>query len=383
MTEQEQLYFYSTYFWSVLADLDQELRVYHVWEQTYPQDWVPWNNSAADLNNLGEYDGSLKEAQEALRLNPDHATCYFNTGSAFLALNRRDEAKQVAQRALAHGLDTSVLHFLLYQVAFVENDVKGMEEQVAESSGKPEEELVLLAQSATEAYFGRLGNARRLSNRAVENARRGNFKELAAEIRDVEALDEAEFGYSELAKQGASAALTLSSGRTAKLYASLAFARAGDATRAQGLVDELNKRFPSDTLLQRYWLPTIRGAIAFARKTPPSALGALQSVSYELGIPQTRELVLYPAYGRGQTYLAARQGKEAAVEFEKFLEHRSIASNSPLGALAHLGLGRAYVLSGDLPKARAAYQDFLGLWKDADPDIPIFRQAKAEYAKVQ
>jgi eukaryotic-like serine/threonine-protein kinase len=167
------------------------------------------------------------------------------------------------------------------------------------------------------------------------------------------------------------------------LFASLALARAGDVTRAQTLVDELNRQFPSDTLLQKYWLPTVRGSLELARKNPARALEALQGVSYELGDVGFLVGNLYPVYVRGQAYLAARQGKEAAAEFQKLLDHRSIVLNSPLGALAHLGLARSYSLQGDTVKAQAAYQDFVTLWKDADPDIPILKQAKAEYATVQ
>ncbi len=349
VSEREQLDIAATYYYVVLGDFDQELRTYQVWEQTYPRDWLPWENSAVDLGIFGEYDRALTQAQEALRLNPDHANCYLHVAGNFLHLNRRDEAKQVAQRALARGLDVPPLHFVLYHVAFLENDTRGMEAQLAALSGKPGEEFALVVQSATEAHFGRLKKAQELSRRAVEIARRA------------------------------------SSGRTAKLFASLALARAGETTRAQAFAEELNKRFPSDTLIQKHWLPTIRGSIELAKKNPSGAVRALQGVSYELSVGPPRGHIdaLYPVYVRGQAYLMEGQGKEAAMEFQKFLDHRSIVLNSPLGALAHLGLGRAYVLQSDTAKARAAYQDFFALWKDADPDIPILIAAKAEYAKLQ
>jgi len=378
VSEREQLDVSANYYIMVLGDLEQDLRSYQVWEQTYPRDWMPWQQSSIDLRTFGEYERALPQAQEALRLNPDHANCYLSVGYSFLDLNRRDEAKQVGQQALAHGLGTSGLHVLLYDVAFLENDAKGMEAQVAALSGTP---LAFDLQSATEAYFGRLGNARRFSTRALEIAKRENLNGQAALIQEGDALREAEFGNSDVAKQAISTAITVSSGRFVKLLASLALARAGDAARAEALANELNKRFPSDTLLQRYWLPTIRGAIELARKNPSQALEVLQSASYELG--DVGLWSLSTVYVRGQAYLGTRQGKEAAAEFQKILDHRSIVLNSPLGALAHLGLGRAYVLSGDTAKARAAYQDFLALWKDADPDIPILKQAKAEYAKLQ
>ena len=380
VSEREQLIISAAYYWIVLGDLDQELRTYRVQQQAYPRDWAPWQNAAEDLRAFGEYDRSLTEAQEALRLNPHHANCYLAVGLAFLGLNRRDEARQVAQSALARGLNTMELHTLLYLVAFLENDPKGMEAQLAAMSSAP---FAQALHSSTEAYQGHLGKARELLGRAVETARRENLNQLAAQFWGGQALTEAEFGSPDLARQAVAAALALSSGRQAKLSAALALARAEDRSRAMTLADELNKKFPSDTMLQRYWLPTIHAAIELARKNPPAAIEALRSASYELGNYTPGFGALYPVYMRGQAYLAMRQGQEAAVEFQKFLDHRFISLNSPLGVLAHLGLGRAYALGGDTGKARTAYQDFLALWKDADPDIPILKQAKAEYAKLQ
>jgi serine/threonine protein kinase/predicted Zn-dependent protease len=382
VSEREQFGISAAYY-TASGDIDQDLRNYQVWEQTYPRDWPPWQNSAADLGFLGEYERALKQAQEALRLNPDHANCYVNLAWDFLWLNRRDEARQIAQRALTHGLEEPQLHFILYQAAFLENDTKEMETHVHALSAKPDEHLGFVAQSSTEAYFGHLRNAREFSKRARENARRGSLGELAAAIQEAEALREAEFGNSELARQAVVTALAASPGEMAKVLASLALARSGDTSRAELLAKELNNQFPSDTILQRYWLPTIRGTIEIGRKNPSAALSALQSVSYELGAYPWLGASLYPVWIRGQAYLGTRQGKEAAGEFQKFLDHRFLVLNSPFGALAHLGIGRAYVLQGDTPRARGAYQDFLALWKDADPDIPILKQAKAEYAKLQ
>ena len=383
VSEREQLHISSTYYYAVLGDLDQDLRVYQVWKQTYPRDSTPWNDSAVDFMILGEYDRALTASQEGLRLDPDSANNYLNVGFSFLALNRRDEAKQVAQRALAHGLDTPPLHAILYDVASLENDAKEMGAQIAALSDK-ELQFSFAIQSETEAYFGRLGKAREFSLRAVETAQRENLNEQASRMQDAKAFHEAEFGNFNLAEQVVDTALTLSSGQDAKLFSALALARAGDVARARALVDELDKRFPSDTMLQRYWLPTIRGSMELARKNPSGAISALQDIAYEFGASRPGTgTALYPAYIRGQAYLMTRQGKEAAAEFQKILDHRSIVLNSPLGALAYLQLGRAYALQGDSAKSRVAYQDFLALWKDADPDIPVLKQAKAEYAKLK
>jgi DNA-binding winged helix-turn-helix (wHTH) protein/predicted Zn-dependent protease len=385
VTERERLHILASYYYATLGDLDQELRTYLIWEQMYPRDWAPWDNSAASRDLLGDYTGALMATEQALRLDPNQSICYSNRASILLSLNRREEAKQITQQARARGFDVRIHDYL---IAFLENDTKGMEAQLSPSSGRPVPISLVAAQSGTEAYFGRLRKSLGLSRRALEMARRAKLNELAALIQDTDAFREAEFGNPGQALQAAITARTLSRGRGAKIVTSLVLARAGDVTRAQALADELSRQFPSDTLLQRYWLPTIRGSIELARENPSKALTALQSVSYELGdagfaVGAYCAANLYPSYVRGQAYLGMRQGKKAAVEFQKLLDHRSIVLNSPLGALAYLGLARAYSFQGDAAKARGAYQDFLALWKDADPDIPIFQQARAEYAKMK
>jgi hypothetical protein len=257
-----------------------------------------------------------------------------------------------------------------------------MDAQVAALSGKPDEGFLLAAHSDTQAYFGRLKESRELLRRAIEVGKRENAKESIAVLEALGAVREAEFGNSEIARKAAFAALGSSSGKDAKTLVSLAFARSGDAARAQALADELNKRFPSDTLLHRYWLPTIRSSIELARNNAPGALAASKGLSYELGSFIGPGGSLYPVYVLGQAHLMSREGRESTADFQKILDHRFLVLNSPIGALAHLGLGRASVLQGDAAKARTAYQDFFALWKDADPDIPILKQAKSEYAKL-
>ena len=359
--------------------MDQEAHVYQVWEQTYPRDAGPHNDLGVTYRAFGQYDRALPEHREAVRLSPDLGLAYGNEAIDFVGLNRLDEAKQVVQRAAVRWPDDRWPHRALYRIAFLERDAREMETQVRALAGKPGEEAMLSVQASTEAYLGRMRNSREFSRRAAEAQKRANLKESVAVEQAFEALREAESGSFEMARKTASAALASSSGRKAKMVVSLALARSGEATGAQTLADELNKRFPSDTQLQRYWLPTIRCSIELARKNPTGALQALQAVSYEFGDMGP----LYPVFVRGHAYLMGRQGKEAAAEFQKILDHRTIVLNSPLGALAHLGLGRAYAIAGDLEKARTAYQDFFALWKDADPDIPILKQAKAEYAKLQ
>jgi len=383
VSEREKLDISSRYYWTVLGDLDQELHVYEVWEQTYPRDAIPHNDRGVNFRIFGEYERALAEHQQAVRLEPNFGTAYENVAEDFCNLNRLDEAKQTAQQASIRWPDRADVHADLYLLAFLEHDAKAMDGQIAAFSGKPDEGFLLATHSDTQAYFGRLKESREVLRRALEVQKRENAKESAAVLEALGAVREAEFGNSEIARKAASAALVSSSGKDVKALVSVVFARSGDPARAQALADELNKRFPSDTLLQRYWLPTIRSSIELARNNAPGALAALQGLSYELGSIGAAGGSMYPVYLRGQAHLMSRQSKEAAADFQKILDHRFIVLNSPTGALAQLGLGRASVLQGDTAKARTAYQDFFALWKDADLDIPILKQAKAEYAKLQ
>jgi eukaryotic-like serine/threonine-protein kinase len=275
---------------------------------------------------------------------------------------------------------------MTYYLAFLRGDSTQMEQQVAWSAGKPgDEDLLLSAQSDTEAYYGRLGKARDFSRRAVDSAVRADSKETAALWEVNAALREAEFGNTQAAQKDASTALALASGRDVKVLAALTLARSGDATRAKAMVQDLEKSDPSNTVLKLYWLPTLHAAIQLNDTNFAQALLSLEAAApYELGGPAPyQQGTIYPAYLRGQVQLAAHNGTAAAAEFEKFLDHRGIVLNFPTGALAHLQLGRAYAMQGDAAKARTAYQDFFALWKDADPDIPILKEAKAEFAKLQ
>jgi hypothetical protein len=274
----------------------------------------------------------------------------------------------------------------MYELAFLRGNSAQMDQQVAWVAGKPGDEDVLLsAQSDTEAYYGRLTKARDFSRRARDSAVRADSKETAALWQVNGALREAEFGNSEPAKQGVAAALALAPGRDVKVLAALTMARIGDTSRAKAMVEQLEKSDPSNTVLKLYWLPALNAAIELNAGNSAQALVSLEAAApYELGAPPPFQMgTLYPVYLRGQAYLLSRNGPAAATEFQKFLDHRGIVVNVPLGALAHLDLARAFALSVDTAKARTAYQDFFALWKDADPDIPILKEAKGEYAKLQ
>ena len=385
VSEREKFYIESHYYQFVTNDLEKARRAYELWAQTYPRDRVPPSNLTYIYGALGQYEKALAEAREAFRL--DEASGTGNLVNAYLQVNRLDEARAAAEEAQARNFDSPPLRFLLYQLAFLRNDAPGMARQTAWAAGKPGWDNVLLASEAdTAAYSGRLAKAREFSRQAVASAERAEEKETAAGYEDEAALREALFGNAAEARQRAVAALALSASRDVQSGAALALALAGDAARAQTLAQDLAKRFSDDTIVHFNYLPTIHARLALSHNDSSKATEALQAAApYELGTPGagTFTTALYPVYVRAEAYLAGHQGSEAATEFQKILDHRGIVVNAPIGALAHLGLARAYALQGDTTRARPAYQDFLTLWNDADPDIPALIAAKSEFAKLK
>ena len=389
VSEREKFYIESHYYQYVTGDLEKARQVYELWAQTYPRDFAPPTNLGFTYSNLGQYDKSLAELHESFRLDPTRGAMYAHLVEDYLYLNRLEEAGSTAEGAQAKKLDSPMLRSNLYLLAFLRNDAAGMRQQIAWAAGKPGVEDVLLAFEAdTAAYSGQLGKAREFSRRAVASAERVEQKETAASYEAEAALREALFGNAAAGRQRAAAALGLSTGRDVKYGAALALALAWDAARAQALADDLAKRFPEDTLVKFNYVPTIHAQLALSRNDSSKAIEALQAAPYELrGAGQLATIpfrpALYPVYVRGEAHLVAHQGSQAAVEFQKIFDHRGVALNQPIGALAYLGLAGAYALQGDTVKARTAYNDFLTLWKDADPDIPILTQAKAEHEKLQ
>ncbi len=385
VSEREKYRIDSLYYSFVTGEVEKANQAYELWKQTYPRDVVPVINLAFGYANMGDWDQALPECEEGVRLEPNSIAAISNLATTLLALNRVDEARATLEDALARKLDALGLHQGLYQVAFLRGDTERIQQQLAWAAGRSgEEDWLLAAQSDTEAYFGRLAKAREFSQRAVDSAQRADAKETAALWQAIAAVHEVEVGNMGPARQQAVAAVALAPGRDVTNLAALALARAGDAAQAQKLADGLNKGFPLDTIVQTYWLPSIRAAVELNSKNGERAVQTLQAAAhYELGQNLTSSGMMYPVYLRGQAYLLARQGKEAATEFQKIIDHRGIVLNFPVGALAHLGLARAYAVQGDRTKAHAAYEDFLKLWKDADPGVPILQQARAEYAKLQ
>jgi tetratricopeptide (TPR) repeat protein len=388
VSESEKYRISATYYSFVTGELQKADQNYELWAQAYPRNNAPHTNLGVNYSALGQYNKALTEFLESFRLNPDSGAPYTNLVYGYGRLNRLSEAKAAYEQAISRKLDHPLMHSYRYGVGFLEGDVEEMQRQLDWATGKPGAEGSLLSyQSDTEAYSGHLGKARELSRRAVGSAQSAGGKETSADWEMNAALREAELGDIGQARKETAAALALASTRGIQILAAMALARAGDSDRAQKIAGELQKQNPLNTVINGYWLPTIRAAIEINLKNPAKAIEILQvAAPYELGNPSPQAGVgatMYPVYLRGQAYLLLHQGSAAAAEFQKFLDHRGVVVNCLLGALAHLGLGRAYALTGDSAKARAAYQDFLALWKDADPDVPILKQAKAEYAKLK
>jgi DNA-binding winged helix-turn-helix (wHTH) protein len=387
LSEREKLHIEAEYYHFVTGDLMKVRRSAEVGAQTYPRDPDFHESLRQCANALGQYEAGLKESRESLRLYSYNSLIYRNVASAYLYLNRVEEAEATVKQARAEGLD-SRLAPVLYGIAFYRSDTSEMARQAANAAGKVgDEELLLALEADTAAYFGHLGKAREFSRQAADSAGRAGETERAATYYAAAALREALFGNADRAGQQAILAKRRASGRDMDYGLALALAYAGDATRAQTLTDDLGKRFPEDTVVQFNYLPTLRARLELLHANHREALDILGAASpYELGLPASDYYNwpnLYPVYVRGEAYLADRQGGKAAAEFQKILDHRGTVLNEPIGALAHLQLGRAHAMHGDAAKSRAAYQDFLAMWKDADPDVPILKQAKAEYAKLQ
>src|SRR5438128_17687 len=380
-SEPEKLYISTHYYENVTGEWDKAIEAYQLWKRTYPRDSIPSNNLAVGYNGyLGKFDQGLAEAQETMRLDPNSAFSYGVLGGSYFGLNRFAEAKAVREKQLALKLDGMGDHRDLYVLAFLESDTSGMQREADWAKGKTNEFEMLETVSEAAAFSGKLQKARETYQQAIESARRGKFEENAAGITARQATTEALVGNDTQVRAGVLAALALDRSQATLFFAGLAQAMAGDARQATAIADELGRRFPNNTLVNDVWVPMIRGEIEINHGNPGKAIELLQvAFPYETGFASR----LAPSYVRGQAYLKARQGKDAAAEFQKILDHRGVCQTAPACALSHLQLGRARVLSGDAAAARTAYQDFFAIWKDADPAIPILKEAKAEYGKLQ
>ncbi|HEY0701336.1 MAG TPA: serine/threonine-protein kinase [Candidatus Acidoferrales bacterium] len=390
-SEREKIYIDTHYFQFVLGDLDKAAEAYNLWIQTYPRDEGPRTNLAAIYGTLGQFKKALEMAKAEFEVNPASALNASNVAGDYISNGQLDEARSTIELAQSNKLDSNNLHLALYNLAFFNKDAAGRAKEVAWATGKPGVEDIFVAnEGVTAAAYGQVSKSREFTNRAVDLAKRADEKETAGGYESNQALSEARFGNFAEAKQRAAAALALTRNREAQSSVAIALAIAGDEAQAQKLADDLAERLPEDTLVKFMYVPTIHAAIAVHQGNGSKAVEFLQPVApYDL----SSNLGGFSIYVRGNAFLLQKDGAAAAAEFQKLLDNFGIIQNDPFASLAHLSLGRAYALQAASAqgadadaaraKAKSAYQDFLALWKDADPDVPILKQAKAEYAKLQ
>ena len=381
-SERERLFIEDKYYAYVTGETEKSTQVLEVRAQIYPRDFGSQNNLANNYSYFGRHEKGLEHALLAMQLDPTMEDNYITLGNSYICLNRLNEAEAVLKQAEDRKLESEGLVVQCYLVAFLKNDEQEMKRLEAVATTKPGAEDLLLSQKeAVEAYHGRLRKSWEIAHVFGNSAKPHESVTIPALTQAGLGLIEAYFGEARRARADANAAVPRAAPNDFPQWISaLTLAVAGDTAGAANLLKELDKAMPLDTSFQHYWKPAIRATMAMDNKNPKEAIELLQVASpYDLGTMGSMD----PAYLRGQAYLRLGNGSAAAAEFEKIIEHPGIARNWPVGALAHLGLGRAYVLQMEMAKSRTAYQDFLTLWKDADSDIPIYKQAKAEYAKLQ
>jgi serine/threonine protein kinase/Tfp pilus assembly protein PilF len=382
VTERERFFIDSSYYNMATGELRKEIEVYEQWKQAYPRDRTPYQKLAYCDGYLGQYEKAMAGYRAALKLEPNDVINYVDLASTYITLSRLDEAKAVLDEVENRNLEHEYIPQLHYLLGFMQDDAKEMERLVSAATSSPEsEDIIFASQSDTEAFHGHLRNARDFLLKAVNAARQNGATGRAAEWLAHAALREAESGNAVRARREATAALAMATGKDVQAVAALALARAGDVARAGTIVRDLSRTSQSNMWMDGYWLPSIRAAIEIDRRNPSRAIEILQIAKpYELGGDPITLDTLYPAYLRGQAYLMQGNGNAAVAEFQKILDHRGRVANATIGALAHLQLGKAYALSSETTKARASYQDFLVLWKDADSDALPLRQATARCA---
>jgi tetratricopeptide (TPR) repeat protein len=391
-SDEERFFITASYDKQVTGNLEKAEQTCELWIQSYPRAFVPHGFLSGNISlNRGNYEKSIKEAEIAIGLDPDISIFYSNLAMSFVALGRIDEAEKVLRQAELRKLEMPDFEVQRYVIGFLKGDTAGMSREVANIRGNPDlADWISNAESFVQAYSGHREQAGKLSRRAVELAQAEDHRETEAYYEADLAVREALFGNASLARQGAAAALAHSNSRDVEYAAAFALAVSGDPSRSQSLANDLSLRFPEDTKVKFIFVPTLRALLAVNHGEPSVAVDLLETaVPFESGIlssggsdPLLGTGNLYPAYVRGEAYLGEHEGRKASIEFKKILDHPEITLMDPIGAVTYLQLGRAYVLAGDKGNARAAYEHFGRLWKDADQDIPLLRNAKEEYAKL-
>ena len=385
VSEKERFFISASYDLQVTGNLESAQQTCELWVQAYPRAMQPHGLLAGIIYpSFGNYQKSVEEANIAVRAEPDFGIGYSVLASSYVALGRMEEAENALHKASERKLQDAFISIERYAIAFLKGDKAGMEREKARARGERGVEYwITNTEGLALAYSGHLEEARNRSQRAIDLARQADQRETMALYETDAALREAFFDNARLARQRADLALQLSTSRDVEYASAFALALSGDSSRSETLADNLSSNFPQDTEVIFTYVPTLRALLALNQRYPVKAVEVLQSaIPYELGA-RTRSHRLYAPYLRGKAYLAKGQPQQAVVEFQKILDHRGIVLYELVGALAHLELGRAYAVTGDTAKAKSAYQGFLTLWKDADADIPIQKQAKAEYARLQ
>jgi tetratricopeptide (TPR) repeat protein len=380
VSERERFYISEKYTSYVTGDREEAVNVLKAWAQSYPNDYIPHNNLAVNYSLFGQFEDALKESREAVRLSPNNTTAQGNYVENFIKLNRFDEARQVLEQTLGQNPDRSVYRFYSSQLAFIRGDQDTMKRELDWWSKRPTETDALDYQSGTSAFYGQWQKARDFSRRSIEMMLSQDRKENAGQTEAFISFFDAVLGRCQQAKEGVTRGLALSRDRIGLGSAAMALAYCNELGQAQSLADELQKRFPKDTPTVGVLIPMVRATMEMNRGNTTAAIEILRPANrFEFG----NLAGIWLTYVRGQIYLHQNTGNEAAADFQKILDHRGIEPSSPLYPLAHLGLARASVLSGDTAKARKEYQDFLAVWKDADADLPVLQQAKDEYGKLK
>jgi len=377
-SERERLYIASNYYYLATGESDKAIETLEQLKQVYPHFYVAHNNLGNRYSEIGQFEKAIEEFREAIRLNPNNSLAHSNLAGMFVRLNRYDEAREILARALAQSPDSPSLHRVLFRVAFIQGDAATMEQQVNWASAKPDDYDHLIWQGGAAWFQGELRKSEDLSRRAIEVMLRRNVNENAATIAASDAVMNALLGNCQQAKQKVSSGLARMRSIDVLWNAAMASAYCGDLGQAQALADEYAKKYPKDTLVNAVGLPNIRALIELRRGNPAQAIRLLQSATAYGGAGE-----FWPEYIRGQAYLSQRAGAQAAAEFQKILDHRGWAANSPLYPLAYVGLARASALAGDTAKARTAYQDYFALMKNADADLPVLQQARQEYQALK
>jgi eukaryotic-like serine/threonine-protein kinase len=381
-SEREKLYISGHYYDEVTGDIDKAIEVYEQWIQTYPRDTAPRDNLSLRYEAIGQPEKALASSSEAMRIEPNDGYAYQNVASAYLHLNRFDEARAVAEKAAAQNIGRSV-HFTLYSLAFIRGDQAAQQHEMDWATGKTDEPILLLLQAGARCSLGKMQSAGAAYAQAVSAAQRLGYKEFSGVILGAQASCEAHLGNLTEARQKISDALATSQDPGTREFAMDTLAMTGDGARSQKMAEDLVRESPADTMLNKVWVPVAQAYTDLQHNQPAQAVTRLEAAApYELGSgPGSSGYSIN--FVRGEAYLRLKDGAKAAAEYQKILDHRG---TDPIGVeytLSHLGLGRAYALQGNTAAAKSAYQDFFAVWKDADPDIPVLKEAKAEYAKLQ